>query len=116
LTITVPIKIINASNPGEEKLLGREVNGFDDSVWVRSRFEIVVQGNRLKFEQNPDIKEFLINTGDRVLVEASPVDNIWGVGLAADNQNVENPKLWRGLNLLGFALMEVRGVLQQSSA
>ena len=105
-------RIINASNPGEAKSLGREVKGFNESVWVRNRFEIVVQGNRLKFEQNPNLKAFLLNTGDRVLVEASPVDKIWGVGLAADNQKVENPNLWRGLNLLGFALMEVRDVLR----
>lgn len=107
-------KIINASNPGEAKSLGREVKGFDDSIWVRHRFEIVVQGNQLKFEQNPDLKEFLMNTGDRVLVEASPVDKIWGVGLASDNQKVENPNLWRGLNLLGFALMEVREILHSN--
>jgi ribA/ribD-fused uncharacterized protein len=104
-------KIINASNPGEAKSLGREVKGFDDSVWVRNRFEIVVQGNRLKFEQNSELKAFLISTGDRVLVEASPIDKIWGVGLAADDQKIDNPNLWRGLNLLGFVLMEVRYAL-----
>jgi ribA/ribD-fused uncharacterized protein len=109
-------KIINASNPGEAKSLGREVKGFDDSVWVRNRFEIVVQGNLLKFEQNSELKAFLISTGDRVLVEASPVDKIWGVGLAAEDQKIDNPNLWRGLNLLGFALMEVRYALQISSA
>ena len=109
-------KIIGASNPGEAKALGREVKGFDESVWENCRFGIVVKGNTLKFGQNPDLKEYLINTGDRVLVEASPVDRIWGIGLAADNQKIENPNLWRGLNLLGFALMEVRDVLQQPSA
>lgn len=109
-------KIINATSPGEAKSLGREVKGFDDSIWEKSRFKIVVEGNMLKFGQNEELKEFLINTGGRVLVEASPVDRIWGIGLAADNQKVENPNLWRGLNLLGFALMEVRDVLCQSRA
>ena len=108
-------KIINASNPGEAKALGREVKGFDDLTWEQNRFKIVVDGNRFKFCQNEDLKAFLINTRGRVLVEASPVDKIWGVGLAADNQKVENPNLWSGLNLLGFALMEVRDVLCQSS-
>jgi len=107
-------KIINASNPGEAKALGREVKGFVDSIWDQNRFEIVVKGNMLKFSQNEALKEFLVNTGDRVLVEASPVDRIWGVGLAADSQKVENPNLWRGLNLLGFALMEVRDALCQT--
>tara|TARA_B100000287_G_scaffold430464_1_gene485789 strand:- start:584 stop:1186 length:603 start_codon:yes stop_codon:yes gene_type:complete len=104
-------KIINASNPSEAKALGREVAGFDESLWLSNRFDIVVRGNRLKFGQNPELKEYLLNTSDRILVEASPVDKIWGVGLATDNPDIENPNLWRGLNLLDFALMEVRDVL-----
>ncbi len=104
-------KIIGAHNPGEVKALGREVKGFDESVWVQNRFDIVVRGNCLKFSQNTALKNFLINTGDRVLVEASPVDRVWGIGLAADNKQVENPNLWRGPNLLGFALMAVRRTL-----
>ena len=104
-------KIINASNPSEAKALGREVAGFDESLWLSNRFDIVVRGNRLKFGQNPELKEYLLNTSDRILVEASPVDKICGVGLATDNPDIENPNLWRGLNLLDFALMEVRDVL-----
>ncbi|WP_444942547.1 NADAR domain-containing protein [Microbulbifer sp. ZKSA004] len=57
------------------------------------------------------LKQFLLNTEDRVLVEASPVDRIWGIGLAQDNSASENPNDWKGLNLLGFALMEVRARL-----
>lgn len=108
-------KIINASKPGEAKALGREVKNFDDMVWEQNRFKIVVEGNVLKFSQNQELKRFLLNTGDRVLVEASPVDRIWGIGLAADNLEVENPNVWRGLNLLGFALMEVRDFLRQTN-
>jgi hypothetical protein len=67
----------------------------------------VVNANLAKFSQNSELKEFLLNTGNRVLVEASPVDKIWGVGLAQDNSASENPNTWKGLNLLGFALMEV---------
>ncbi len=109
-------KIIKATNPGEAKSLGREVRGFDESKWVENRFQIVVSGNVLKFSQNQELSEFLLNTGNRVLVEASPVDKIWGIGLAVDNQKAENPNLWRGQNLLGFALMEVRDVLRESVA
>ncbi|OZG75169.1 hypothetical protein BTA51_01935 [Hahella sp. CCB-MM4] len=101
-------KILLADNPGEAKKLGREVQGFENSVWEHHRFDIVVKANLLKFGQNAELKEFLLNTGDRILVEASPVDKIWGVGLAMDHPAVENPYQWRGLNLLGFALMEVR--------
>jgi len=67
-----------------------------------------VDANLAKFSQNPQLKAFLLGTGSRILVEASPVDKIWGIGLAQDNPAAENPKQWKGLNLLGFALMEVR--------
>lgn len=108
-------KILDASNPGEAKKLGRNVLGFDEEVWVRNRFQIVVKANIEKFSQNQDLTDFLINTGKRVLVEASPVDKIWGVGLAQDNEAISNPNQWKGLNLLGFALMEARNKLSESS-
>lgn len=104
-------KILNCLTPGEAKELGRKVSNFDDSIWNEHRMDIVIQGNRLKFSQNEELKTFLLNTKQRVLVEASPVDEIWGVGLSKDSDKIENPDTWRGLNLLGFALMEVRDVL-----
>lgn len=67
-----------------------------------------------KFGGDPELREFLLNTGDRVLVEASPMDRIWGIGLAADDPRAENPASWRGLNLLGFALMDARAELRAS--
>ncbi|MBF4471667.1 NADAR family protein [Flavobacterium sp. HJJ] len=105
-------KIIQANSPAEAKKLGREVRNYVDSLWLKNRFEIVKQGNFNKFNQNPDLKEFLINTKERILVEASPVDSIWGIGMATDHKNINNPEKWRGLNLLGFALMEVRDELK----
>lgn len=104
-------KIVASTNPADAKKLGREVAGFDDRRWTERRFDIVVAANLEKFRQNPDLKSFLLGTGDRVLVEASPVDKIWGIGLAADDPNAENPAAWNGLNLLGFALMQVRDLL-----
>lgn len=101
-------KILTTANPKEIKALGRLVKNYQESVWVEHRFEIVVKGNLAKFSQNQQLKQFLLNTKDRILVEASPVDKIWGVGLAADDENAEKPLQWKGLNLLGFALMEVR--------
>jgi ribA/ribD-fused uncharacterized protein len=101
-------EVLRAPNPGAAKALGRKVRGFDESVWVRHRFAIVVRGNHAKLTQNQELGLFLSQTGSRILVEASPVDRIWGIGLAQDDEKASNPNLWRGLNLLGFALMEVR--------
>ncbi len=106
-------KIIHAKSPAQVKQFGRQVQGFDQKIWEDNRFEIVVQGNYHKFTQNKALKEFLLNTKNRVLVEASPVDKIWGIGLTGDDTKAENPKLWMGLNLLGFALMEVRDILKK---
>lgn len=101
-------QIIEAKNPALAKKLGREIRGFDEVRWNERRFDAVVEGNLAKFSQHQSLKDFLLNTGDRILVEASPVDKIWGVGMAEDHANIENPAMWQGLNLLGFALMEVR--------
>ncbi|MFT6961044.1 MAG: ribA/ribD-fused uncharacterized protein [Flammeovirgaceae bacterium] len=103
-------KVIQSKTPAEAKKLGRKVKNFDDGVWNQNRLEIVVEGNRHKFIQNPEFEEFLLSTGNRVLVEASP-DAIWGIGMTQDHKAIYNPRAWRGLNLLGFALMEVRDLL-----
>ena len=68
--------ILQAATPAEAKKLGAQVSGFVEEIWQLHRFGIVVAGNRARFEQNPLIREFLVNTGERVLVEASPVDRI----------------------------------------
>lgn len=73
-----------------------------------------MNGNLAKFTQNEALKNYLINTGKRILVEASPVDRIWGIGLTADSEKAKNPMLWNGLNLLGFALMKVRDLIIQN--
>ncbi len=109
-------RVLGAGNPGAAKQYGREVRGFDDARWEAARWDIVVRGNLAKFGQNAELGAFLANTGDRVLVEASPVDRIWGIGLAEDDARAQDPERWRGLNLLGFALMEVRGRLRDPEA
>jgi len=106
-------RIVQAPNPGAAKRLGRGVRGFVQEVWTRERWRIAVEGNLGKFSQNPELSRFLLSTGRRVLVEASPVDRIWGIGLAVENERVENPEQWPGQNLLGFALMEVRARLAE---
>ena len=104
-------RVLGASNPGEAKAIGREVIGFNQELWNEKRFEIVVNANLAKFSQNKELSQFLLSTGNRVLVEASPVDKIWGIGLSQDNPASGNPNTWKGMNLLGFALMEVRDQL-----
>ncbi len=101
-------KIIFAKTPAEAKALGRKVRNFEATKWDEQKYQIVLDGNIHKFSQNPNLKEYLLQTNTRVLVEASPVDRIWGIGLAKDNRDVYDPTKWRGENLLGFALMEVR--------
>lgn len=101
-------KIRRAPNPGAAKALGRSVRGFVESVWLEHRSAIVEDGNYAKFSQSAELREYLVNTKQRVLVEASPVDRVWGIGLSADDEDVQNPLKWRGLSLLGFALMRVR--------
>lgn len=104
-------RILRAGHPGEAKKIGRAVRRFDPEVWDRSCSEIVVRGNVAKFGQNPALRSFLSGTRSRVLVEASPRDRIWGIGMAASNPKSLDPRLWRGRNLLGFALMEARARL-----
>lgn len=104
-------KIIACDKPAEAKALGRTVCNYDDARWNEMKFEIVVQGNIHKFAQNRALCDYLLSTGDRVIVEASPVDPVWGIGLAQDSPKAMHPDTWKGENLLGFALMEARDFL-----
>ena len=104
-------EILAAQHPREAQKLGQKIQNFQEEVWNAHRFQLVVDGNIAKFRQNHLLSEFILSTQDQILVEASPDDRIWGIGLAADNPGIKNPHLWQGSNLLGFALMEVRSRL-----
>lgn len=104
--------MLAASTPDEAKSLGRKVSGFLDEVWLQHREEIVFAGNVAKFTHNHKLRTFLLGTGTTVLVEASPVDPIWGIGLAKEDPLAIDPPAWPGLNLLGFALMKTRDHLR----
>lgn len=106
------IEILKTTDPGKAKALGRQVSGFNDKIWQQQCLSIVIAGNLAKFSQHQQLADFLLATKNRVLVEASPVDKIWGIGLAEHCPNIENPLTWRGSNLLGFALMTVREQLK----
>ena len=105
-------EILEAPGPREAKALGRRVRGFDEERWRAGRFPLVVEGNMAKFGQDEVLAGYLLSTGDAVLVEAAPRDRIWGIGLGASDPKAREPGAWRGLNLLGFALMEVRAGLR----
>jgi len=104
--------ILKEKNPKAVKNIGRRVKNFYQDDWEKNRFNIVVQGNYLKFSQNSLLREYLLSTENKIIVEASPYDRIWGVGMTQDDKKINDPQAWKGLNLLGFALMEVRDKLR----
>ncbi|KAH9256353.1 hypothetical protein BASA81_005586 [Batrachochytrium salamandrivorans] len=106
-------KILATDNPQRHQQLGREAKGFDNDLWQANCSQIVVRGNLGKFSQSDFLRQVLLNTGTKLLVEASEVDKVWGIGLAPDDALALDRANWQGRNLLGEALMEVRSILQQ---
>lgn len=107
--------ILAAPHPGAAKKLGRQVRRFDQELWDEHRFAIVTKGNLAKFSQDKDLKDYLLGTGTRILVEASPRDKIWGIGMDKRDPRASQPHRWQGKNLLGFALMAVREQLVEGT-
>jgi ribA/ribD-fused uncharacterized protein len=104
--------MLTVSGPKKLKELGRQVTGYQEAVWERERFPMMVRACWLKFTQNASMRDELLATGDRTLVEASPDDKVWGIFLAEDDPRALNPSTWQGRNLLGYALMEVRRLIR----
>lgn len=109
-------KILNTTDPKAIKALGRQVHNFDEKIWNRYKYSIVLNGNFDKFMQNKPLRDFLLSTQDQVIVEASPYDRVWGIGLKATDAKATQPQYWAGQNLLGFALMEVRSEIRRLCA
>lgn len=109
-------KILATEKPGSAKALGRKVKDFVDDVWSANSYNIVVEGNYHKFTQHESLKSFLLTTGNKIIVEASPRDFIWGIGLSQHAKEAMDPFMWRGTNKLGFALMEVRDKILNQGA
>lgn len=101
-------KILETTDPAVQKRLGRQVKNFVDEEWMKVAYDIVVAGNRAKFSQNPAFNEALKKTCGQLLVEASPVDRRWGIGMREGEDGIENPSNWKGDNLLGKAITQVR--------
>jgi len=107
------LAILNTENPREQKALGRQVVGFNPEAWNLVARDIVTHGNVKKFGQNADLLSYLLSTGDRELVEASPTDCVWGIGLGMGQRELTDRALWRGTNWLGLALMDARTTLRR---
>lgn len=100
-------QILSATEPKEQKALGRKVKNFDSEVWNKHSQDIIFKGNYAKFTQNPRLKQLLLATGDKVLVEASPFDKIWGIGMRACKAANDHHN-WKGRNQLGYTLTRVK--------
>jgi ribA/ribD-fused uncharacterized protein len=109
---TIADEIRAEHTPAKQKKLGRRVHDFDNGVWMRYATDIVTLGSYLKFSQNWRLKKDILASGDATLIEGSPLDKIWGVGLRYDNPAIANPKNWKGQNLLGKCLMRAREIIQ----
>jgi len=108
--------IMNTFDPKKQKSFGRHVKNFSDMEWDKHKLKIVHDANYFKFSQHPELKKLLLSTEDKILVEASPYDKIWGIGLREGNPDCNDPKLWKGLNLLGFAITQVREELKSKES
>lgn len=104
-------QILGTTNQKIIKSLGRKVRKFDEEVWRANRERIVYEGNLLKFSGK--LKQTLLDTGYTTLVEASPYDKIWGIGMGEDHPFATSPEKWKGTNLLGKCLMRVRETLRE---
>ena len=109
----IEAQIMQTTSPREMQTLGKKVKNFDQAIWDKVKYSIVLNANYYKFSQNKEMRAYLLATENKVLVEASPMDKIWGIGLAEEHPNAQNPAAWNGKNFLGFALMEVRDELKK---
>ena len=105
-------KLLSSDSPKEQKALGREAADYIDSVWAGIRQTVAIRGLYAKFSQDAELKRLLLGTGDAVLVECTSNDRIWACGLDRDDDDRLSADRWKGQNILGFALMEVRNMLR----
>lgn len=108
--------ILDTDDPNRHRILGRQVKNYDEELWGAIRKRVVVEGSLEKFRQSEDLMEMLIRDKDKILVEASPYDKIWGIGMKAGTYGIENPENWTGENNLGFAIMEARDTILKEYA
>jgi len=101
-------EIMSEKSPKIMKSIGRRIKNFDNYIWDQIKRDIVYNANYYKFTDNDYLKAILLSTGNKVLVEASPKDTIWGIGLSINDENIEDKKQWRGTNYLGYELTRLK--------
>ena len=104
-------EIISSNSSKHIRELGRKIKGFDQTIWDSAKYDIVKRGVYLKFTTHNDLKNILLKTGDNIIAEAAWYDRIWGIGISVEDAYSGKP--WRGENLLGKILMDVRDELSQ---
>lgn len=109
---TSMIAIVREKRPAQAKQLGRGVQGFDPVIWDKHKYQLMLDVNLCKYTQFENYRNYLINTGDKILVEANGKDRIWGIGLYALDYRAQYESKWQGQNLLGKVLMEIRSMLK----
>lgn len=105
-------QILNTPHPKQAKALGRQVKNFNVARWTQVKYQFMVQICYEKFIQNPTLLALLLAEPDKGFVEASPYDCEWGIGMYSNDPNINDATKWRGLNLLGKALNEVRNIIR----
>jgi ribA/ribD-fused uncharacterized protein len=110
--VVIAAEVLKAVEPQKQKMLGRRVRGYDDSVWLAKRESYILTGMIEKYRQNPIELEYLMETGDTILAEASERDTTYGIGLNEDDPRCGNPYEWLGANLCGDLTMKARAHLR----
>ena len=106
-------KILKSSDPKRHRYLGKELKEFNKAIWHKYCMKFSFDANLAKFSQIETLREVILNTRDKILAEASPYDRVWGIGLSMSNPKIYDPKNWRGRNLAGQSLMQVRQILRK---
>lgn len=105
--------VMYSNDPRSQKALGRKIEGYSDEIWHQTAQLVVYRGNLAKFTQHPDLKQWLMETGTKLIVEASPTDRIWGIGWSENDKEAWDTDKWRGKNWLGECIMKVRSDIRQ---
>ncbi len=109
-------EILNETVPSKMRTLGQAIEGFDEKQWKLNDFaiQVLIEGNLAKFTQNVHLQEELLKTGDTIMVEASPMDCFWGIGMSIDDPDATNMQQWHGTNYMGAVLMSIREIISQT--